>query len=364
MIEANSTYDYSFYTTMIKLYAGNTYSIAGTTTYSGTARIWRVYDLEKQYVGYGTGKTYTPTEDCYARIMFRGKSDDSGTNAYPSLARRKSVILTYTAADGQDSPTYIQTKVVEKGSTGNIELIAQWEKLPDYTLTVDPNGGIYNGVSTPSILETPLIYLSTNLNQINISSRAGYTFKGYYDAPTGGNLVYQRSEDTYAECINGDYWQDNKYIKQENLTVYAQWIVNTASISINKNNSAWSNSSINVALYQSGTNKYPYNTANISDTSISWNMVEDGTYDIYASKNANSQADLNTLVDTGIKLIVDTTGEETIDYYTLDLTKGVGISAVSGAGIYLKNQAANIDATVANGYTWEGWSVISGDSPN
>ena len=49
-------------------------------------------------------------------------------------------------------------------------------------------------------------------------------------------------------------------------------------------------------------------------------------------------------------------GHWTINQYSVTLNKGTGISAVSGAGTYNYDTVRNIDATVAPGYTWVGWT--------
>ena len=50
----------------------------------------------------------------------------------------------------------------------------------------------------------------------------------------------------------------------------------------------------------------------------------------------------------------------TRDTHTVTLTKGTGISAVSGAGTYEYGATVNIDATVSSGYTWSKWTQTSG----
>ena len=49
----------------------------------------------------------------------------------------------------------------------------------------------------------------------------------------------------------------------------------------------------------------------------------------------------------------------TISVFTVSLTKGTGISAVSGAGNYINGSTAAISATVKTGYTWTNWTGTS-----
>ena len=211
------------------------------------------------------------------------------------------------------------------------------------------NAAVYNTALTAEQIANDggkLVTYNSTYGTLPTAARAGYQFNGWYTEPTGGTKVTSSSTiGTAADHV-----------------LYAHWTANTSTITIKKDNSNWtSNNNVQVALYQGGSSKYAYSAGTKSGATITWSAVTEGTYDIYASKDANN---LTTLVDTGIDVVVSATGTATIDYYTLTLNKGVGISAVSGAGTYLKNQTANIDATVATGYTWQGWSVVSGNSPN
>ena len=52
-------------------------------------------------------------------------------------------------------------------------------------------------------------------------------------------------------------------------------------------------------------------------------------------------------------------GTASVTVYSVSLTKGTGISAVSGAGNYISGATAAIDATVTAGYTWANWTGTS-----
>jgi len=62
-------------------------------------------------------------------------------------------------------------------------------------------------------------------------------------------------------------------------------------------------------------------------------------------------------VDTGITVDVGDSedNEATLNYYTLTLTKGTGISSVSGNGKYLAGTEVDISAIVSTGYSWVKW---------
>ena len=67
-------------------------------------------------------------------------------------------------------------------------------------------------------------------------------------------------------------------------------------------------------------------------------------------------------IDTKL-LAGDDTIHAELNYYTLTLTKGTGISNVSGAAIYLKNQSASISATAMSGYGFQNWTITEGNTP-
>lgn len=101
-------------------------------------------------------------------------------------------------------------------------------KVGMYNLTVDPNGGAMKDESgnqttkAVKITKNQLVYNGTNYYSLTwtIPTRAGYSFMGFYSAPTGGTKIYG----AYGKCINeGKYFKNNLYQQTADLTVYAQW---------------------------------------------------------------------------------------------------------------------------------------------
>ena len=54
------------------------------------------------------------------------------------------------------------------------------------------------------------------------------------------------------------------------------------------------------------------------------------------------------------------TATKSTTVYSVSLTKGTGISAVSGAGNYITGSSVTLGATVSSGYTWSKWTQTSG----
>lgn len=93
------------------------------------------------------------------------------------------------------------------------------------TLTLDPNGGSINGNTGAQVLSPQLQYSTSQWNNLSTKepSRAGYTFTGWYDAPTGGTKVY----DEEGACIFGTQYFDGngKCLCTKDLILYAHWEV-------------------------------------------------------------------------------------------------------------------------------------------
>jgi uncharacterized repeat protein (TIGR02543 family) len=89
--------------------------------------------------------------------------------------------------------------------TGNIILYAQWTAAATYTVIFDKNGG--NVDANPT--STAGIALNATTTLPTPPGRTGYTFAGWFTAPTGGTAF------TDATPVTAD------------VTVYAQWTANT-----------------------------------------------------------------------------------------------------------------------------------------
>ena len=86
-------------------------------------------------------------------------------------------------------------------SSGSLKIYSQWK----FVLTIDPNGGTFNGsTSTTSIV---VVYGETTGNNLGNSAptRSGWTFLGWFASGTN-TKVY----DTNNKCLAGtQYWTDS-----------------------------------------------------------------------------------------------------------------------------------------------------------
>ena len=89
-------------------------------------------------------------------------------------------------------------------------------------------GGSYAGSTEPLVVPNSqfpdyLTYGATTYNMVSYPTRTGYTFTGWYDAPTGGNAVW----DVNGRAVNGVYWSGSGaqavYAHDGDLSTYAHW---------------------------------------------------------------------------------------------------------------------------------------------
>ena len=134
---------------------------------------------------------------------------------------------------------------------------------------------------------------------------------------------------------------------------------NEVTITINKDDLAWSDSEIQIALHVNTTRIYAYNVATVSEATVKFSGVINGTYNVYASKSATG---LTTLVDTGKTVTISNNNTtQTLDYYTLTKSQGanttltIKLDRSSGTAIsttqVLKNTTIYGAVTPASGYT-------------
>ena len=175
----------------------------------------------------GAGDSYTPSANitlyaqwgkpCTVTYNANGGNCDKASEKYTGTA----LTLPTATRDGYwfigwyDAATG-GNKVGDAGATFNptneITLYAHWQEQVEYTVTYNANSGTCGTQSAT--------YQGTALT-LPTASRTGYTFNGWYDAATGGNKV-------------GD--AGALYTPTANITLYAQWQINSYTIKVTTNN--------------------------------------------------------------------------------------------------------------------------------
>ena len=118
-----------------------------------------------------------------------------------------------------------------------------------YTLTINPNGGLYNNSTGSAVCYT--VFDSQSYNSIGIPTRTGYNFTGWYVADgtpvwdsNGYAIQYQKNTaywkngyDWNAAWMGGCYrdWEHMLWNYDGDLTVYAHWAPYTHTVAFNAN---------------------------------------------------------------------------------------------------------------------------------
>ena len=118
-----------------------------------------------------------------------------------------------------------------------------------HTLTINPNGGLYNNATGSAVCYT--VFDSQNYNSIGIPTRTGYNFTGWYVADgtpvwdsNGYAIQYQKNTaywkngyDWNAAWMGGCYrdWEHMLWNYDGDLTVYAHWAPYTHTVAFNAN---------------------------------------------------------------------------------------------------------------------------------
>ncbi len=130
-----------------------------------------------------------------------------------------------------------------------------------YTVTLSKNGGS-GGTSSVKITQGTT---AGNYPSITLPTREGYTFNGYWTATSGGTQYYNASG------------AGTRTFNNANQTWYAQWIINTYTVTINPNGGSFTSSKNSTAssTEQTYTVNYGSNITSINATrsgfsSIGW----------------------------------------------------------------------------------------------
>ena len=257
--------NYNYLNLATNIYPGVTYLIgmdsavknSGTATHFSTL----IYDFTDSRTladvtnSFGSHKLYKITcpESANAShdiriIVYAGLAGSTANNA-----------VTYTNVKIGTNGTTAQTRVTQDSSTAalteNQALFAAWTPNT-YTVTFNANGG---SVSPTSKTVT---YGST-YGSLPAPTRTGYTFTGWYTAPSGGSRVLGTNTVTTAS----------------NHTLYAQWTKNNYYLDLNTylDGASYGGSRIKVNLTVGGSNKgyvSDYYTAHPYGTSWSINGLQ------------------------------------------------------------------------------------------
>ena len=154
------------------------------------------------------------------------------------------VLGTDTVTNAFDTTNTITAKTFDGYQTPNSQSV-KWDSTEaktitftyspeQYTVKVNPNGGIYNDRSDEHALDATthhLTYTKDSLPGIGKPVRVGYTFLGWYDKAEDGEMVYDENGET--TLTNTTYWDENGNWKviltgDKTFTLYAHWKQNAS----------------------------------------------------------------------------------------------------------------------------------------
>ena len=207
--------------------SGNTFTATSAGTYTVTATI--TYN-PKYFTGITktctATATITVTESKYSYTISAGANGTVTPSGAGSVNQGSSVNITATPNAGYSFDKW----TVTNGSVGsttaasttftptanNATATASF-KANTYTVTLNKQNGTGGSSSVTATYNAAM-------PAITVPTRTGYTFKGYYDAASGGTQYYTS---TGASARN---WN-----KTADTTLYAQWTINQYTLSVTQN---------------------------------------------------------------------------------------------------------------------------------
>lgn len=231
--------------------------------------------------------------------------------------------ITRTGTYGGSTPTIsVNTITIPANSYGPFT-VNQTTTPNSFNITLDPNGGTAGSVTTISVVYNTSISAWTSSR---MPTRTGYTFTGFYTASSGGTQRINASG-TYVALTNTTYTSA--------VTLYAQWTLDTYTITFNYNGGSEGASSTTYDITTSKTlasvagtptrTGYTFDGWKPSSTVGSWNSGT--TYQ--GSTNVQGYYGTVTLV-----------AQWTIISYTVTLVKNPGITTLTGLTSYSQSTSS------------------------
>ena len=228
-----------------------------------------------------------------------------------------------TNANGSGTPYPNQYEFSPWALDNDLTLYAQW-RVNTYTVTYLPNGGSGDQMPVDTVTFGQNFRLSANTY-----IHAGRIFVGWTTNPSGGGTFYT------------DEYLFNPYNRNSNLVLYAQWTAPRNDISY-------------IVHYyeQDSTNSVAADK-----------IVTDQTFGTMVTEYAIDVLGYDMVAPTELSKMIEEHNNEFIFYYiplSYSVTVNDSYASDSGAGTYQHGLTVTIDAGSRDGYTFNGWSVISG----
>ena len=240
------------------------------------------------------------------------KYTTSGTTL--TLSDGREVTATVTESTGYTT-TFSSWSPATATITAATNVTANFTRTANsYTATFDANGG---GTVTPSSITKKY---GEALGTLPTVSRTGYTFNGWFTATSGGQKI-----------------STSTTMPATNVTYYAQWSINSYTLTVNPNGGAWE-----------GTTGSQQFTQTYGSTKTISNPTAPAGYKVTYNGNGGStpSAQTSTKSFTGWT----TSGAGTLSGTTYTFGAGAGTLTAN-----YKNNAITLQTPTRTGYTFAGW---------
>ena len=234
------------------------------------------------YAQWEAAPTYSHTLSYNANGGTGAPSSSTVTNTSSSYSMTVSSTVPtrtgYTFAGwSYNGSTYWGGNSVSVGANATVTLTAQWE-ANTYTNTLNYNAN--GGSGAPSAQTASVTYPSTQ-STFTVSTtkptRTGYTFDGWYTAASGGTKV--GTTYTVGNTSNAG---------NQSATIYAQWKINTYSITYNGNGATGGNTASQTFNHGSSVNISANGFTRTGYEFAGWSTKADGSGTPYNAGNVYS----------------------------------------------------------------------------
>lgn len=218
----------------------------------------------------------------------------------------------YTGSSGGTKKTSIGATDISANTIYYVHWTAKTSAL-----TFDGNGATSFTASTglTATYDSPLPYPS-GASAVNIPTKTGYTFLGFFDNTTGGTKYYNADGTRNTDHNSGNWDKDTT----DGTPLYARWQINsytvTYSAKYRDQSESWSTTLGAAALTGAGT--YTYGTSVTLTAGAVAGYTLNGIYDSTGTQKSSTDSYTFTLSDADVTYYA---------YYTRDLTVSLSVTA-------------------------------------
>ncbi len=278
------------------------------------------YDYYKHITFYGNGAT--------SGSMGNQTIENSG-NLYANAFSRTGYTYDGWATSATGGKVYNNQASIyaTSGDKGNVSLYAHWV-ANQYTVTFDKRSGSGGSGNTP-------VTYDSNMPNISVPTRTGYTFQGYFDAVSGGTKYYN------ANGTSARTWN-----KASNATLYAQWTANKYTVTFDRRSGSGGSANVS-ATYDAAMPSATMPTRTGYAFQGYFDAVSGGTK--YYNVNGSSAKNWNKTANTTLY------AQWTANKYTVTFDKQNGTGGSNNVSATFDAAMPSATMPTRTGYTFQGY---------